>query len=314
MIALRDGTPTTLPQLPEEGRELTRVLRLMGDAWAAHLDESPVPPHHAPRAGERIQDSELKRLFMLCLQDGTEMPKLPEEERELNRVLRVLQDACADRLAGKPVPPIRRTRTRGTPRAPKNPTLDLSLTFDMIRGKIPGTVDRQVDISLGLVGVRDEPNKYIHAIIRHSREREICQRLIEQKAKMKNKVVPQCKFEGCDKPVDSHFYKDRLCYLHGDKEKLKCKMCKERVACKAGKLCRRCFTNANDNKAVSGDQKGWCSVCSTREIVYRSRHGGGGRCLYCIDAKRPGWRLIRAQKEAEERMQDAKREEKYNVG
>ena len=155
------------------------MLRLMGDAWAAHLDESPVPPHHAPRAGERIQDSELKRLFMLCRHDGTEMPKLPEKERQLNRVLRVLQDTCADRLAGKePVPPISRTRTRGTPCAPKNPTLGLSLTFDMIRGKIPGTVDRQVDISLGLVGVRDEPNKYIHAIICHSREREICQSLV----------------------------------------------------------------------------------------------------------------------------------------
>ena len=166
---------------------------------------------------------------------------------------------------------------------PEYKTINLSFTYDILRGDIPGRLpqmDSALKITLKehLMGAIGGPSVYIGVLCDsllglNMRKRE------KKHANPICKVVPICKAVGCKSQVHSVFWEQGLCYSHGPKERKECINCKGRTASRLGKLCRICFNNS------SGEEKGkvLCRVCGAR-----TPRKIGGRCEHCVIDKKTG--------------------------
>lgn len=203
---------------------------------------------------------------------------LPERESQWRSMVKKANKAMKGRTMPPPKPSL---SSRPLPDAPRDGEdtdlfLGLSLTFDIISGRIFGTLGDQVDAAMGATGAAS--NKYIHAMIGKSRDADRRRREKEQKEKKAMaKPRTQCKIGGCTKLVHKMFVRDGHCYVHGDKEKKMCIKCKENTYCRAGKLCRECFDKANNG----GTNIKFCTVCRARKVSNKCK-----RCPECIDGKR----------------------------
>ena len=213
---------------------------------------------------------------------GDTVPYLPDFLPERESQWRSMVKKATKAMKGRTMPPRKPSMSsRPLPVAPRDGEdtdlfLGLSLTYDIIRCRIFGTLGDQVNAAMGVTGAVS--NKYIHAIIDKSKEADRRRREKEQKEqKAMLKPRAQCKFGGCTGLVHKMFVRDGLCYVHGDKEKKMCIACKESTSCRAGKLCRKCFEKANDG----GKNIKYCTVCKARQVSNKCK-----RCPECVDSKR----------------------------
>lgn len=214
--------------------------------------------------------------------DSTPKPPLPSTLPNKEYQWRALVTAAQKTIEGMTeiqIPPPPSLCSRPPPPPPSDDEgvdlyLRLSLTYDVVRGIFPGRVCGQVDASLGVrAGRTNESNEYMNAIIEQSIKRETF-RLKKKKEDQKDQAKPrlECKVRGCGKLVHKLFLLDGHCYVHGDEEKKKCSVCKKNTWCRAGKLCRKCYVEAN----IGNDQKRWCTVCLTRKA-----RKGSDKCSHC---------------------------------
>ena len=96
-----------------------------------------------------------------------------------------------------PKRPLHRTKDR-----PYIPHLELSLTLDVLRGAVKGTLGHDVDTELGLTDDQEASYttglKYLEYLEKEVQEFSIKERKKADKAK-RQKYKKLCKLEGCDK-------------------------------------------------------------------------------------------------------------------
>jgi hypothetical protein len=172
--------------------------------------------------------------------------------------------------------------------APRFPTLETSLIFDILRDNLHGSLGKDVNNELSIQLPEDGNDKmspiYLDGITdwverkhQYEREQELSAKWIKRKS-----VSGRCKFPQCDANVHTAFVKCGFCYKHGPKEAKKCKKCNLRDRRRKGSLCRPCFKEAQNEE--EGDKNSGptvllskCEVCKTRNARM-----SGGRCSHCL--------------------------------
>ena len=172
--------------------------------------------------------------------------------------------------------------------APRFPTLETSLIFDILRDNLHGSLGKDVNNELSIQLPEDGNDQmspiYLDGIAdwverkhQYEREQKLSAKWIKRKA-----VSGMCKFPQCDANVHTAFVKCGFCYKHGPKELKKCKKCSLRARKRKGSLCGFCFKEAQN--ADEGDKNGGptgllskCDVC-----LIRNARMSGGRCSHCL--------------------------------
>ena len=153
---------------------------------------------------------------------------------------------------------------------PENPNIVLSLTYDVIRGNIAGSLGKKGDAELG-VSKDKKAEKYMNLMVSKVVEVSIQDRAASEKAKRKAKKS-LCKFsEGCGKWAWNES-RSGHCYEHADPSTKLCRNCKVKTRKYAGGLCASCKPPSSGKR-----EKVWCPDCGIREPARR-----GSRCIVCI--------------------------------
>ena len=159
------------------------------------------------------------------------------------------------------------------PETPPDPhTVELSLTYDIIRGNILGTLGAAVDKSLMVVHDTTITNTmtYVHLISDIVQQRTLANHKMAKNRKGKGWDVV-CSVKDCNSRVHAMFWKDKFCYKHGPKEHLMCRSCEKRHASRASGLCRACTPKF----------EGFCYVCKVQKATSARR-----RCASCVAHKK----------------------------
>jgi hypothetical protein len=191
-----------------------------------------------------------------------EMENYKEEETRL-----ISEAIKAVKQCSKTPNPNRKLRT--TP--PENPNIELSLTFDVLSGKIAGSLGKKLDSKLGLI--KDcNAAKYIGFIIGRVGEMLIRDREALGKG-FRKANRKRCKSEGCGEWAwnggRGH------CYNHADPARKLCCVCKINTPHYAGGLCQKCSKQSTGKR-----EKIQCPACGVRESARP-----GWRCKHCIGSK-----------------------------
>jgi hypothetical protein len=166
-----------------------------------------------------------------------------------------------------------KTKPKKSPRAP---IMELSLTYDIIRGNVRGSLGERADGALSICHQGSAP--YISAICHTVGMQNAKARSLELESKWQNRPKYICQVPGCIVLVHLKFAKEGFCYRHGPKEKKeRCKKCHDNIQVRRGGLCRKCFKESEVNE---GSEATLCSSCFVR---YPRR--GGGKCAHCLGIK-----------------------------
>jgi len=162
----------------------------------------------------------------------------------------------------------------GTKDLPDIPHLELSLTLDVLRGAVKGTLGHDVDAELGLTDDQDASSttglKYLEYLEKEVQAFSIKERKKADKAK-RQKYKKLCKLEGCDKYEWSGSGSGH-CYNHAAQCTKMCTKCNQKKKKMSGGLCAGCSQQAGPGKR----ERVLCS-CGARESVKQD-----SRCNICI--------------------------------
>jgi histone H3/H4 len=161
---------------------------------------------------------------------------------------------------------------------PDRQTMELSLTYDIFRGNILGSLGVAVDKSLKVVHDTTITNKmtYVDAINDIVQQRMVANLKMTKKLKGKGTHVV-CSFEDCNSRVHGMFWRDKLCYSHGPKKDIMCKTCEKRHASRASGQCRACASKHRGQDGTKIHFDGWCYVCKVHKASSARR-----RCATCV--------------------------------
>ena len=189
-----------------------------------------------------------------------EMQMYEEEEKKL--ISEALKAWKANTKTPDPNRPIQTTPL-------ENPNIVLSLTYDVIRWNIAGSLGKEVDAELG-VSKDKKAEKYMNLMVSKVVEVSIQDRAASEKAKRKAKKR-LCKSEGCGKWAWNES-RSGHCYEHADPSTKLCRNCKVKTRKYAGGLCVSCKPPSSGKR-----EKVWCPDCGVREPARRV-----SRCIVCI--------------------------------
>ena len=155
---------------------------------------------------------------------------------------------------------------------PDSETIHTSFLYDVLRGNIRGCI-AHMDSAFQFSDEEHQahewgaPSAYIHLICDPARQAQAVRR-----QKKRKRTIRFCKVDKCKSCVHGIFWKEGVCYSHGNAEKKLCKKCKRSTSSRYGGLCRTCFQGGVNKKG-----KGLCVMCGTREPKRT-----GGRYNICI--------------------------------
>ena len=261
----------------EKKKEKKKEMKLLGMRLRYHIGQSPLA----------VSDEDLKELKEEEDEEEEE-DKEKKSEKEL-RITRLRYLMMTSPLSNPKVIPDKyfienyplefnklKARINWTPpTSPKSPLIELSLTFDILRGNLKGNLGNNVNDALGVCLNADIC--YISAMTALTLGKEQ-----KEKSDILIKLQPKrmtCKVDGCVTPVHLQFYKDGVCFKHGDKKKKKlCKVCHKNIQARGHGLCNPCFKKVPDdeNNKMEGCHLGMCRNCKVRKSKK-----SGGMCSHC---------------------------------
>lgn len=214
---------------------------------------SSVPTKHIATKG-KTQEEELHEWLR------SNIPSTTELVHKGNGYWRTLEVGRFYSQSKKPRPP------------PDSETIHTSFLYDIVRGNIRGRI-AQMDSALKFSDEAHkernfaEPSAYIHLICVEAKKEQAV------RPKKRKRTIKICSVDKCESCVHSIFWKEGVCYSHGNPEKKLCKQCNQTTSSRYGGLCRTCFQGGVDKKG-----KGLCVVCGAREPKKT-----GGRCTFCVN-------------------------------
>ena len=187
-----------------------------------------------------------------------------EKEEEVNE--KKMIDGAIDGFFSTKITPAPKRPLRRVGSTPYIPHLKLSLTLDVLRGHLKGTLVRDVDAGQCTAG------NYLGLIERKVQAKSIQDRETADKVK-RQKHNKLCKLEGCGKPV---WYGSRSghCYEHADPSTKKCTKCQLKARQFAGGLCAGCRA---PTPSAGKLEKIYCPSCGCRESPRKNWN-----CSICV--------------------------------